>query len=73
VGPALRGEQQPAYAAQYCQIQHQTSAANRGRVGVLSLGWPRYPKDKAKQVAVVTVYVGNGNIGRTFAVFEKIA
>ena len=44
-----------------------------GRVGVLSMEWPRYPKAKARQVAVVAVYVGNGNIGRTFAVFEKIA
>lgn len=44
-----------------------------GRVGVLSMEWPLYPKAKAKQVALVGVYVGNGNIGRTFAVFEKIA
>jgi hypothetical protein len=44
-----------------------------GRVGVLSLHWPRYPKKLARQVAVVAVYVGNGNLGRTFAVFERIA
>jgi hypothetical protein len=43
------------------------------RVGVLSMEWQRYPKHKVKEVAVVAVYVGNGNIGRTFAVFEKIA
>jgi len=44
-----------------------------GRVGILSLSWPRYPKTKARQVAVVAVYVGNGNHGRTFAVFERTA
>jgi hypothetical protein len=44
-----------------------------GRVGVLSMEWPRYPKEKAKQVALIGVYVGNGNIGRTYAVFERIA
>lgn len=44
-----------------------------GRVGILSLHWPRYPKKLARQVAVVAVYVGNGNLGRTFAVFERIA
>jgi hypothetical protein len=42
-----------------------------GRVGVLSLHWPRYPKASARQVALVSVYVGNGNVGRTYAVFEK--
>lgn len=42
-----------------------------GRVGILSMQWPRYPKSKARQIAVIAVYVGNGNIGRTFAVFEK--
>jgi len=42
-----------------------------GRVGVLSLHWPRYPKATAKQVAVIAVYVGNGNLGRNFSVFEK--
>jgi hypothetical protein len=42
-----------------------------GKVGVLSLHLPRYPKAKAKEVAVVAVYVGNGNLGRTYAVFEK--
>ena len=31
------------------------------RVGVLSLHWPRYPKAIARQVALVAVYVGNGN------------
>jgi hypothetical protein len=37
-----------------------------GRVGVLSLRWTRYPKDKAKQVvALASVYVGNGDVGRT--------
>ena len=44
-----------------------------GRVGVLSMEWQRYPKHKVKEVAVAAVYVGNGNIGRTFAAFEKIA
>jgi hypothetical protein len=44
-----------------------------GRVGVPSMEWQRYPKHKVKEVAVAAVYVGNGNIGRTFAVFEKIA
>lgn len=44
-----------------------------GRVGILSLQWPRYPKKLARQVAVVAVYVGNGNLGRTFAVYERIA
>jgi len=42
-----------------------------GRVGILSLHWPRYPKKQARQVAVIAVYVGNGNLGRTFAVYEK--
>jgi hypothetical protein len=42
-----------------------------GRVGVLSLHWPRYPKRYSRQIAVVAVYVGNGNLGRTFAVFER--
>lgn len=42
-----------------------------GRVGVLSYELPRYPKAKARQVAVMAVYVGNGNAGRTFAVFER--
>jgi hypothetical protein len=44
-----------------------------GRVGILSLGWPRYPKKTARQVALVAVYVGNGNLGRTFAVYERTA
>lgn len=44
-----------------------------GRVGILSLHWPRYPKTKARQIAVVAVYVGNGNLGRTFAVYERTA
>ena len=44
-----------------------------GRVGVLSLGWPRYPKTKARQVAIIGVLVGNGNLGRWFAVYEKTA
>lgn len=44
-----------------------------GRVGILSLHWPRYPKTKARQIALIAVYVGNGNLGRTFAVYEKIA
>lgn len=44
-----------------------------GRVGVLSLHWPRYPKGRARQIALVAVYVGNGNLGRTFAVFERTA
>jgi hypothetical protein len=44
-----------------------------GRVGILSLGWPRYPKTRARQVAIVGVLIGNGNLGRWFAVYEKIA
>jgi hypothetical protein len=44
-----------------------------GRVGILSLHWPRYPKAIARQVALVGVYVGNGNLGRTFAVYERTA
>lgn len=44
-----------------------------GRVGILSLHWPRYPKKMARQIAVVAVYVGNGNLGRTFAVYERTA
>jgi hypothetical protein len=44
-----------------------------GRVGILSLHWPRYPKKLARQVALAAVYVGNGNLGRTFAVYERIA
>lgn len=43
-----------------------------GRVGILSLHWPRYPKKLARQIAAVHVLVGNGNLGRTFAVFEKL-
>jgi hypothetical protein len=43
------------------------------RVGILSMQWPRYPKATARQIALVAVYVGNGNIGRTFAVYEKTA
>jgi len=42
-----------------------------GRVGILSMEWPRYPKTRARQIAVVHVLVGNGNIGRTFAVYER--
>jgi hypothetical protein len=44
-----------------------------GRVGILSMHWPRYPKATARQIALVGVYVGNGNIGRTFAVYERTA
>jgi hypothetical protein len=44
-----------------------------GRVGILSMGWPRYPKKKARQIAIIGVTVGNGNIGRWFAVFERTA
>lgn len=43
-----------------------------GRVGLLHTVLPRYPKDLAKQIAVVAVYVGNGNVGRTYSVFERI-
>ena len=42
-----------------------------GRVGILGLTWPRYPKSISRQIAVVAVYVGNGNLGRTFAVYER--
>jgi len=44
-----------------------------GRVGILSMGWPRYPKVTARQIAIIGVLVGNGNIGRWFAVYEKTA
>jgi hypothetical protein len=44
-----------------------------GRVGVLSLHWPRYPKTRARQIALAGVVVGNGNLGRWFAVFERTA
>jgi hypothetical protein len=44
-----------------------------GRVGILSMEWPRYPKNKARQIAVVAVYVGNGNIARCYAVYERTA
>lgn len=43
-----------------------------GRVGVISYEWPRYPKAISRQVAVVSVYVGNGNRVRCFAVYERI-
>jgi hypothetical protein len=44
-----------------------------GRVGILSMEWPRYPKENARQIAVVAVYVGNGNIARCYAVYERTA
>jgi hypothetical protein len=44
-----------------------------GRVGILSLYWPRYPKKRARQIFVGAVYTGNGNLGRTYAVFERTA
>jgi hypothetical protein len=44
-----------------------------GRVGILSLGWPRYPKAMARQIALVGVVVGNGNLGRWYAVYERTA
>jgi hypothetical protein len=44
-----------------------------GRVGILSMGWPRYPKTKARQIAIDGVLVGNGNIGRWYAVYERTA
>jgi hypothetical protein len=44
-----------------------------GRVGILSLGWPRYPKNQARQIAIIGVVIGNGNLGRWFAVFERTA
>lgn len=42
-----------------------------GRVGILSLHWPRYPKAIARQIAIVGVTVGNGNLGRWYAVYER--
>lgn len=42
-----------------------------GRVGILSLEWPRYPKSRARQIGIFGVTVGNGNLGRWYAVFEK--
>jgi hypothetical protein len=44
-----------------------------GRVGILSMGWPGYPKNKARQIAIIGVTVGNRNIGRWFAVYERTA
>jgi hypothetical protein len=44
-----------------------------GRVGILSMEWPRYPKATARQIAIVGVLVGNGNVGRWFAVYERTA
>jgi hypothetical protein len=44
-----------------------------GRVGILSMHWPRYPKEQARQIALVGVVVGNGNIGRYYAVYERTA
>jgi hypothetical protein len=35
-----------------------------GRIGILSMEWPRYPKAMARQIAIVGVLVGNGNVGR---------
>jgi hypothetical protein len=42
-----------------------------GRVGILSMEWPRYPKATARQIAIIGVLVGNGNVGRWFAVYER--
>ena len=42
-----------------------------GRVGILSMEWPRYPKAMARQIAIIGVLVGNGNVGRWFAVYER--
>jgi hypothetical protein len=42
-----------------------------GRVGILSMEWPRYPKATARQIAIIGVLVGNGNVGRWFAVYEQ--
>jgi hypothetical protein len=44
-----------------------------GRVGILSMHWPRYPKEQARQIALIGVVVGNGNIGRYYAVYERTA
>jgi hypothetical protein len=44
-----------------------------GRVGILTMNWPRYPKNRARQIAIVGVLVGNGNIGRWYAVYERTA
>ena len=44
-----------------------------GRVGILSMEWPLYPKATARQIAIVGVLVGNGNVGRWFAVYERTA
>jgi hypothetical protein len=43
-----------------------------GRVGILSMEWPRYPKTTARQIAIICVLVGNGNVGRLFAVYERM-
>ena len=42
-----------------------------GRVGILSMEWPLYPKATARQIAIIGVLVGNGNVGRCFAVYER--
>lgn len=44
-----------------------------GRVGTICLELPRPPKNNARLIAVFGVWVGFGNIGRTFAVFERTA
>ena len=44
-----------------------------GRVGILSMEWPRYPKATARQIAIIGVLVGNGNVGRWFAVYERMS
>lgn len=42
-----------------------------GRVGMLHYQLPRPPAKTARLVAVITVYVGFGNKGRCYSVFEK--
>ena len=41
------------------------------RMGILSMGWPRYPTSISRPIAIIGVVVGNGNIGRWFAVYER--
>jgi hypothetical protein len=42
-----------------------------GRVGILHYHAPRPPKDQAKFIALITVFVGFENRARVFSVFER--
>jgi hypothetical protein len=42
-----------------------------GKIGILHYMLPRFPKKHFEQIAIVNVYVGNGNRTRAFSVFER--